>query len=82
MIQHNQAHAVEKGDPRVDGPYLDDIRADQERAYRESRMHANDPDPVAEVEDAVSNVVELRFLDAQNVSSENEQPAGQDSEDE
>lgn len=31
------AHFVEKVDPKVDGPYLDDIREDQERAYRESR---------------------------------------------
>lgn len=30
-------HAVKKGDPRVNGPYLDDIRADEERAYREAR---------------------------------------------
>lgn len=39
MVDFNlPAHQVEKGDPRVDGPYLDDIRADQERAYREARM--------------------------------------------
>lgn len=28
---------VQRGDPRVDGPYLDDIREDQERANREGR---------------------------------------------
>lgn len=32
------AHFVEKGDPQINGPFLDDIRADQERAYREGRM--------------------------------------------
>lgn len=83
MIEHKNAHGVDKGDPRVNGPYLDDIRADQERAYRESRMHANDPDPVAEVEEAVSNVVQLNFLDAQNVSSSNDgnESTVEDSED-
>lgn len=37
-VKHNLAHEVEKGDPRHNGPYLDDIRAEQERAYREARM--------------------------------------------
>lgn len=30
-------HAIDKGDPKTNGPYLDDIRAEQERAYREMR---------------------------------------------
>lgn len=34
------AHHVDKGDPKLNGPFLDDIRADQERAYRESRQKA------------------------------------------
>lgn len=29
------AHHVDKGDPRVNGPFLDDVREDQLRAYRE-----------------------------------------------
>lgn len=32
------AHAVTKGDPRIDGPYLDDLRAAQEDEYRRQRM--------------------------------------------
>lgn len=39
-VKHSKPHEVEKGDPRHNGPYLDDIRADQERAYREARMKA------------------------------------------
>lgn len=37
MIQHEKAHEVSKGDPRVNGPFLDDIRAAQEEEYRERR---------------------------------------------
>ncbi len=45
---YHDAHKVVKGDPRVDGPYLDDVRADQERAYREHRnLNVNVEDPVA-----------------------------------
>jgi hypothetical protein len=32
------AHAVQKGDPKIDGPYLDDLRAAQEDEYRRQRM--------------------------------------------
>ena len=32
------AHFVERGDPKINGPHLSDVRADQERAYRETRM--------------------------------------------
>lgn len=39
---YENAHEVIKGDPRTDGPYLDDIRAAQEDAYREARMAAMD----------------------------------------
>lgn len=35
------AHAVKKGDVRIDGPYLDDVRAAEEDAYREARYKAN-----------------------------------------
>lgn len=37
-LTHENAHGrPEVLDPRVNGPFLDDIRAEQERAYRESR---------------------------------------------
>lgn len=39
-VKHNLAHEVDKGDARHNGPFLDDIRAEQERAYREARMKA------------------------------------------
>lgn len=38
--KYHKAHEVVKGDPRIDGPYLDDIRADQERARIEARQKA------------------------------------------
>ena len=38
--KYHKAHEVVKGDPRIDGPYLDDIRADEERARREARAKA------------------------------------------
>lgn len=34
---YENAHVVQKGDPRIDGPYLDDIRAAQEEEYRRQR---------------------------------------------
>lgn len=45
---YHNPHEVVKGDPRVNGPYLDDILADQERAYRE-RRNKQESAPVAEV---------------------------------
>jgi hypothetical protein len=37
-IVHENAHARDDElDPKVNGPFLDDVRADQERAYRDSR---------------------------------------------
>lgn len=41
-LTHDNAHGrPDNLDPRVNGPYLDDIRREQERAYRESRMKAS-----------------------------------------
>lgn len=35
------AHAVlDKGDPKVNGPWLDDVRAAQEESYRKARKNA------------------------------------------
>lgn len=46
-LTHENAHGRPDGlDPRHNGPFLDDVRADQERAYRESRNKNN----VSEVE--------------------------------
>lgn len=40
-ITHENAHGrPEKLDPRVNGPFLDDVRREQEKAYREARMAA------------------------------------------
>lgn len=40
-LSHDNAHGrPEKLDPRVNGPFLDDIRREQEKAYREQRMAA------------------------------------------
>lgn len=40
-LTHDNAHSrPEKLDPRVNGPFLDDIRREQEEAYRKSRMAA------------------------------------------
>lgn len=37
---YENAHAlVDKGDPRVNGPYLDDVRQAQEDEYRKKRMN-------------------------------------------
>lgn len=37
---YEKSHEVIKGDPRIDGPYLDDIRAAQEEEYRNRRNNA------------------------------------------
>lgn len=37
---YEAAHEVYKGDPRIDGPYLDDIRQAQEDGNRQQRMDA------------------------------------------
>lgn len=34
---YDNAHEVKKGDPRIDGPYLDDIRASEAEARRKQR---------------------------------------------
>lgn len=40
-LTHDNAHSrPENLDPRVNGPFLDDIRREQEEAYRKSRMAA------------------------------------------
>jgi hypothetical protein len=52
-LTHDNAHGrPEKLDPRVNGPFLDDIRREQERAYREQRMHAEESknEDTAEIE--------------------------------
>ena len=36
-VNYHKAHEVDKGDPKLNGPFLDDIRAEQERAYRERK---------------------------------------------
>jgi hypothetical protein len=60
MLTHENAHGrPDKLDPRVNGPYLDDIRREQERAYREARMKnavsvedtQDDLEPVVEEEE-------------------------------
>lgn len=45
-LTHDNAHKrPEKLDPRVNGPFLDDIREEQEKAYREARnMNAVTPE--------------------------------------
>jgi hypothetical protein len=38
VVKHENAHArPDNLDPKVNGPYLDDVRREQERAYREAR---------------------------------------------
>ncbi len=52
-LTHDNAHGrPEKLDPRVNGPFLDDIRREQERAYREQRMRAEESknEDTAEIE--------------------------------
>lgn len=40
-LTHDNAHGrPDKLDPRVNGPFLDDVRREQEKAYREARMAA------------------------------------------
>lgn len=42
VLTNENAHArPDDLDPKKNGPFLDDVRADQERAYRESRMKAS-----------------------------------------
>lgn len=58
---YHNAHKVDKGNPKVNGPFLDDIRADQERAYRERRHAA----PVAKENVPVVEEVTVTVADAQ-----------------
>lgn len=39
--KYHNAHEVKKGDPKLNGPYLDDVRAEQEEAYRDARKKAS-----------------------------------------
>jgi hypothetical protein len=52
-LTHDKAHErPDTLDPRVNGPFLDDIRREQERAYREQRMRAEESknEETAEIE--------------------------------
>lgn len=51
-LTHENAHGrPDNLDPRVNGPFLDDVRADQERAYKESRnRNAVDNDDTVDME--------------------------------
>lgn len=61
---YHKPHEVVKGNPKVDGPYLDDILADQERAYREHRNRSVST-PVAEENVSGGDSVEVTVADAQ-----------------
>ena len=51
-VSHENAHVrPENLDPRNNGPFLDDIRREQERAYRESRLKTNSEPETAETEE-------------------------------
>ncbi|HEY9658387.1 MAG TPA: hypothetical protein V6C65_08040 [Allocoleopsis sp.] len=51
-LTHENAHArPDTLDPRKNGPFLDDIREEQARAYREARMKSQGPQN--EVEEVV-----------------------------
>jgi hypothetical protein len=66
-LTHDNAHSRPVDlDPRVNGPFLDDVRREQEQAYREQRMKAEqskdvavddtqDLEPVEEEEDNASD---------------------------
>lgn len=42
VLTHDKPHArPENLDPKKNGPFLDDVRAEQERAYREARVKAS-----------------------------------------
>lgn len=41
------AHHVEKGDSRIDGPYLDDINAARDAAYKNSKVGKKFGSPAA-----------------------------------
>ena len=42
FIPHENAHGRPEGlDPKVNGPYLDEVRKEQEDAYRAARMKAS-----------------------------------------
>lgn len=62
-INHDKAHAVDKGNPKVDGPYLDDIRRDQERAYRARR------------EAAINAAAAIEEVEEEEVEEEETQPS-------
>lgn len=51
-VTHENAHArPDDLNPKVNGPFLDDIRREQERAYRETRnLKAVQVDDTAEIE--------------------------------
>lgn len=48
---YDEPHKVIKGDPRIDGPYLDDLRAAQEDARREARTKYFDKADMATLEE-------------------------------
>lgn len=67
------AHAVKKGDPRVDGPYLDDIRAEQEDARRKARKKGLSKLEQEEIQKTVTDQVKAEEL-AKRVEEEKNNP--------
>lgn len=70
-LTHDNAHGrPDKLDPRVNGPFLDDVRREQERAYREARMAAEKSKETAEDNDDTQDFLPVAEEEEDNADGE------------
>lgn len=66
----NSHELTEKGDPAVNGPYLDDLREAQEKLNREARTHKMRAEEQAKKDAAENERLEKDAAEAQRVADE------------
>lgn len=64
------AHEVIKGDPAIDGPYLDDINAEREEIYRKNREAEEEARAAAVAEEEASSAEEKKTESKEKTVSE------------
>lgn len=84
LLSHEQpvAHEVVKGDPRIDGPYLDDHNAAYEDARRNARLNSQQVQQADEDETPVGETPEGETPEEETPEGDGNDSSGADGNDE
>lgn len=78
-VKYENAHEIEKGDPRVDGPYLEDVRLAEKKLIEAVIATGDeslvDDEPEAQSEQAYSD------LDSDPVAEKDQSPTKEENDD-